>query len=105
MSRENNNSETSETRRSTDGTKKFSEDAFGLGPRQVGPIGIGVVDMIVSDGGVEVPGFVVTKNEMLQPVRYWAKKIIDLDFVFLLNGGKNTISELIGEEEVTKAFR
>jgi hypothetical protein len=70
MSRENKNSETSEARNSTDETKKLSGDGFGLGPRQVGPIRIGVVDMIVGDGGVEVPGFVATKNEMLELVRY-----------------------------------
>jgi hypothetical protein len=75
--------------------------------------------MIVGVGG-EVPGFVATKSEILQLVRYWAKKIIDLDFVFFLYGSTgsfewrtnefanrrlNTISKLIGEEEVNKAFR
>jgi hypothetical protein len=65
MSRENKNPETSEAQNSTDESKKLSEDAFGLGPPQVGPIRIGVVDMIVGDGGVEVPGFVATKNEIL----------------------------------------
>ena len=47
MSRDNNSSETSEVRNSTDETKKLSENALGLGPRQGGPIMIGVVDMIV----------------------------------------------------------
>jgi hypothetical protein len=75
--------------------------------------------MIVGVGG-EVPGFVDTKSEILQLVRYWAKKIIDLDFVFFLYGSTgsfewrtnefanrrlNTISKLIGEEEVNKSFR
>jgi len=120
MSRDNNSSEMSEARNSTDETKKLSEDALGLGPRQVGPIMIGVVDMIVGDGGVEVPGFVATKNEILQLVRYWAKKIIDLDFWFFLYGCSGSsewrtgafanrrldrISTLIGEEEVTKACK
>jgi hypothetical protein len=120
MSEENNSAKISEAENTSDETKKLSEDARGLGPSQVGPIMIGVVDMIVGDGGVEVPGFVATKNEMLQLARYWAKKIIDLDFVFFLYGSTgssewrtnefanrrlNTISKLIGEEEVTNAFR
>ena len=47
---------------------------------------IGVVDMIVGDGGLEVPGFVATKNETLQLVRYWAGEILDLDIGFFLYG-------------------
>jgi hypothetical protein len=120
MSEENNSAKISEAESTSDETKKLSEDARGLGPRQVGPIMIGVVDMIVGDGGVEVPSFLATKNEILQLVRYWAKEIIDSDFVFFLYGATgssewrtrefanrplNTISKLIGEEEVTKAFR
>src|ERR1700730_13252943 len=101
-------------------TKRLSEDAQGLGPPQAGPFVIGVVDMIVGEGGVEVPGFVATKNEILQLARYWATEIIDLNFEFFLyqsTGSSewrtrefahrrlNTIGKLIGEEEVTKAFR
>jgi hypothetical protein len=44
MLQENNDAETSETRSTTDETKKLSEDALGLGPRHVGPFVIGAVD-------------------------------------------------------------
>ena len=78
---------------------------------------IGVVDMIIGDGGLEVPGFVATKNETLQLVRYWAGEILDLDIGFFLYGSVgssewrtrqfanrrlNTIAESIGEEEVKR---
>src|SRR5712692_10702040 len=100
----------------TDKTKKLSEDAQGLEPRG----GIGFVDMIVGESGVEVPGFVPTKNEVLQLVQYWATEIIDLDFDYFLDGQSgsqewrtshfahrrlNRISQLLGEEEVTKACK
>ena len=100
----------------TDKTKKLSEDAQGLEPRG----GIGFVDIIVGESGVEVPGFVPTKNEVLQLVQYWATEIIDIDFDYFLYGQSgsqewrtshfahrrlSTISQLIGEEEVTKACK
>jgi len=100
----------------TDKTKKLSEDAQGLEARG----GIGFVDMIVGESGVEVPGFVPTKNEVLQLVQYWATEIIDLHFFYFLYGQSgseesrtlyfahrrlDTISQLIGEEEVTKACK
>ena len=103
-----------------DDTKKLTEDALGLGPRHVGPFTIGIVDMIVGDGGLEMPGFVATKNEILQLAQYWATKIINLDFLLFLYGCSGSsewrtvavanrrldrISTLIGEEEVTKAWR
>ena len=52
-----------EAPRTADDPKKLREDARGSGPRQAGPYRIGVFDMIVGEGGVEVPGFVATKNE------------------------------------------
>lgn len=97
---------------------RLTDEARGLGPRQTGPFSFGVVNTIVGEGGVEVPGFVPTKNEILQLVRYWATEIIDLDFSFFLHGATgssewrtrefanrrlNTISELIGQQEVTTA--
>lgn len=57
-------------------TKKVSEDALGLGPKQAGRFMIGFVDRIAGEGGLEVPGFVATKDETLQLVRYWATEII-----------------------------
>ena len=52
MSEENNNAEMSEAESTADKAKKLSADARGLGPRQVGLITIGVVDMIVGNSGV-----------------------------------------------------
>jgi hypothetical protein len=118
MTEENKNSETPDAASTADQTHKLSKDARGLGPRQTGPFAFGVVNMIVGEGGVEVPGFVPTKNEILQLVRYWATEIIGLDFSFFLYGATgssewrtrefanrrlNTISKLIGQQEVTTA--
>lgn len=120
MSEENNNEKISETERTVNDSQKLTEDAQGLGPKEVGPFRIGVVDMIVGEGGAEVPAFVATKNEILQLAMYWATKIIDLDFTFFVYGSSgssewrtrefatrrlDTICELIGEEEVTKTIR
>ena len=120
MSQEKNNTEISVTRSTADGTKRLSEDARDLGPMQAGPFVIGRVDEIVGEGGVEVPGYVVTKYELIQIVKHWTAEIIDLDFSYFLNGCTgssewrtrdyanrrlNTIVKAIGEEEVTKAVR
>ncbi len=120
MSEENNNEKMSEAESTADDSRKLSEDARGLGPGQAGRIRIGVVDMIVGEGGLEVPGFVATKNETLELVRYWATEIIDLDFTLFVYGSSgssewrtrefathrlDTISKLIGEEEVSKTIR
>jgi len=61
MSQENSNTEISVTRSTADGTKRPSEDARDLGPMQAGLFVIGRMDKIVGEGGVEVPGYVVTK--------------------------------------------
>jgi hypothetical protein len=99
---------------------RLTDDSRGLGPMCAGSLVIGHVDQIVGEGGVELPGFVPTKNELLQLVRYWAMEIIDLDFAFFLydctgssewrnrefaNRRLNAISRVIGREEVTKTFR
>jgi hypothetical protein len=119
MSEEGNNAEMSDARDAAEETKKLSEDARGLGPGQAGRIRIGVVDMIVGEGGLEMPGLVTTKNETLQLVRYWANEIVGLDFTFFLYGcvgssdwrireyacrRLDTIAKSIGEEEVKKVF-
>jgi hypothetical protein len=67
-----------------------------------------------------VLGFVATKNEVLQLVRYWATEIIRLEFTCFLyaysgssewrtrefaNRRLDTIGKLIGQEEVTNAYR
>ncbi len=79
-----------------------------------------MVDEIVGEGGVEVPGCVVTKYELIQIVKHWAAEIVDQDFSYFLDGCTgssewrireyanrrlNTIAKSIGDAEVTKAFR
>lgn len=103
-----------------DTKEKLSEDAAGLGPMHAGSIVIGRVDEIVGEGGVEVPGCVVTKYESIQIVKHWAAEIVDVDFSYFLYGCAgssewrtreyanrrlNTIAKSIGEEEVKKAFK
>jgi hypothetical protein len=114
---QNDGREPEETARKS-AAPRLTNDARGLGPRQTRPFAFGVVNMIVGEGGVKVPGFVPTKNETLQLVRYWATEIIDLDFSFFLHGTTgssewrtrefanrrlNTISKLIGQQEVSAA--
>ena len=97
-----------------DDSRKLSEDARGLGPGQAGRVRIGVVDMIVGEGGLEVPGLVPTKYETLLLVRAWAVEILHLDFGFFLYGSVGSsewrtrefanrrlsaIAKSIGEEE------
>jgi hypothetical protein len=111
---------TPETTKGNPQRQHLSKDAQGLGPTCAGSFVIGHVDQIVGEGGVELPGFVPTKNELLQLVHYWAMEIIDLDFTFFLydctgssewrnrefaNRRLNAISRVIGREEVTKTFR
>jgi hypothetical protein len=120
MSEENNNEKMSEAESTADDSRKLSEDARGLGPRQTGPFAFGLVDMIVGEGGLEVSGLVPTKYETLLLVRAWAGEILDLDFGFFLYGSVgssewrtreyanrrlNTIAKAIGEEEVKRAFK
>jgi hypothetical protein len=69
MSKENDNKVVREAGIARGGAKKLSEDARGLGPMEVGSVVIGRVEPIVGEGGIEVPGFVATKDEILQIVR------------------------------------
>ena len=120
MSEENNDAKKSKKESTEDETQQLSLDAQALGPRQAGPFTVGLVDMIVGKRGLEVPGFVATKHEIIQLVRYWATEIIDLDFEFFLYGCTGSsewrtrefanrrldrITNLIGEEEATKAWK
>ena len=120
MAEENENVRMSKAEHPVDETQKLSEDAGGLGPMQVGPIVVGLVDEIVGEGGVEVPGCVITKYESVQIVKHWAAEIIDLDFSYFLHASTgssewrireyanrrlNTIAQSIGEQEVETAFK
>jgi hypothetical protein len=120
MLEENENAKMSKAKSTVDDSKKLSEDARGLGPMHAGSIVIGLVDEIVGEGGVEVPGCVATQYEWLQIVKLRAAEMIDLDFSYFLYGctGSSewrtreyanrrlkTIAKSIGEEEVKKAFK
>src|SRR5437867_6154630 len=97
---------------------RVSKDSAGLEPRQAGPFTVGYVDAIVGQGGVEVPGYIVTKAEILQLVLYWATEILEIEFAYFLYGCSgssewrtgqyaqrrlNSISSFIGENEMNKA--
>jgi hypothetical protein len=118
ISEKDSNAKMFEEESTADDSKGISEDARGLGPGQTGPFAIGLVDMIVGEGGLEVPGLVPTKYESLLLMRAWAGEILDLDFGFFLYGSvgssewrtreyanRRTIATSIGEEEVKKAFK
>lgn len=100
--------------------QRLSADARDLGPTYAGSFSIGFVDFIAGEGGVEVPGFAATKHEILELVRYWATKVLDLNFTFFAydasgssdwriwffaNRRLDTITKLIGKEDVRKAFK
>src|SRR5579863_7589136 len=118
MGKEDNKTDAREAGSAAGNAKRLSDDARSLGPMRVGMFAVGHVDKVVGEGGTEVPGFVPTKNELLQLVRYWATEIIDVDwfhFAYASTGPSewrtrefanrrlNTISQFIGEEEVKKA--
>jgi hypothetical protein len=120
MTEENKNSETPDTASTADQNHKLSKDAHGLGPLQGGQIRLGAVDMIVGEGGVEVPGFVATRNEVFQLARYWATEILRLDFDYFIYRSLgssewrtrefaarrlNTVSQFIGEGDARKASK
>jgi hypothetical protein len=118
MSREEN-AERSETRSSTDETKKFSEDACGLGPRQAGPICNRPSRFDCRRGRRGGAGIHGDQARIARAGRHWATEIIDLGFTYFLYGCTgssewrtrvyadrrlSTIAKAIGEEEVRNAF-
>ena len=120
MTEENKNAGTRDAATKTNQTHKLSKDARGLGPFQGRQIRLGAVDMIVGEGGVEVPAFVATRNELFQLARYWATEIIKLDFDYFIyrslgssewRTGEfaarrlDTVSQFIGEGDARKAVK
>jgi hypothetical protein len=105
--------------RTVGASTRHSDDTPGLGPMLAGPIRIGFVDEIVGGGGSEVPGFEITKNEILQLARYWSGKLIDLEFDYFATGCTGStewrtsefarrrlsrIADFVGDEEVRNVF-
>lgn len=69
MSEAKNNAKMAGPASTADDSRKLSEDARGLGPWQAGRFTIGVVDTIVGEGGLEIPGYKATKYEILHLAR------------------------------------
>ena len=118
MLEENEDVKMSKAESTVDETKKLREDAGGLGPMQVGAFTIGVVDEIVGEGGLEIPGFKATQYEAIQIVKHWVGEILDLDFDYFLYGSTgssewrtheyanrrlNTIAKSIGDCQRSRA--
>lgn len=65
-------------------TRKLSEDAEGdVMPRQAGPFVIGFVDEIAGQGG-EVVAAELIHEELLELVRHWEMRILDIDYSYFL---------------------
>ncbi len=64
--------------------EKLSPDSKGLGfSRYMAAFGectVGSVDEVNGAGAVEMPGFVATKYELIQLVKYWATVRVDIQF-------------------------
>src|ERR1039458_5746896 len=97
MSEAKNNAKMAGPASTADDSRKLSEDARGLGPWQAGRFTIGVVDTIIGEGGLEIPGYKATKYEILHLARHWAGEILDLDFDFFLYGSTGSTEWRIRE--------
>ena len=95
-----------------------SADSKDLGPLAAGPFQIGAVDEVNGEGGVEAPDFAPTRHELLQLVRYWVQKSLEIDYFFFLYGISGSdeirvephawrrvhrIAEVLGKKAVQKA--
>lgn len=100
--------------------KKHSPDSEGLGFYGNGRLTVGYVDEVNGPGAVEVPGFVATKHELIQLVKYWASIRVDIRFGWFANqcvGSSETrlesfsgrriarIAEVLGEDETSAAVQ
>lgn len=95
-------------------------DSEGLGSHGNGKITIGSVSEVNGPDSVEMPGFVPTRHELIQLVKYWATLDLDQQFYFFLytqTGSDDRrrgafarrrisrIATILGEEEVQKAMQ
>jgi hypothetical protein len=94
-------------------------DSEGLGSYGNDKITIGYVSEVNGPDSAEMPGFVPTRHEMIQLVKYWATLDLDQQFYFFLytqTGSDDRrrgefarrricrIAAILGEEEVRKAI-
>lgn len=99
---------------------KRSPDSEGLGIYGNDKFTLGYVDEVNGPGAVEMPGFVVTKHELVQLVKYWASTRIDIRFDWFVDqcvGSSETrlesfagrriarIAEVLGEDETSAAVQ
>jgi hypothetical protein len=108
-----------ETMDFTDGSQPPNPDANGLGVCGAGKIRVGYVSEVNGLDAVEVEGFVATKHELLQLLKYWGAVAIDIDyecFIFQDSGSDDwrksafahrrcqRIATFLGEEAVGAAI-
>ena len=95
---------------------KHSPDSEGLGFYGNGRMTVGYVDEVNGPEAVEMPGFLATKHELIQLVKYWARIRIDIRFDWFANqcvGSSETrlesfagrriarIAEVLGNDETS----
>ncbi len=68
----------------TQETNQLSADSDDLGPLVAGPFQIGALDEVNGEGGIEVPDFVPTRNELLQLVKYWVQVAVEVNYAWFL---------------------
>ncbi len=100
--------------------KKHSSDSEGLGFYGNDRWTVGYVDEVNGSGAVEMPGFVSTKHELIQLVKYWASIRIDIRFDWFTSqcvGSSETrlesfsgrriarIAEVLGNDETSAAVQ
>lgn len=80
---------------------------------------IGYVDEVNGDGAQEIPGFVVTRHELIELVKYWTKRAIDIQYFWFCHEQVGStdmrvepfarrrvtrIARLIGQDEAAEAI-
>lgn len=100
--------------------KIHSADSEGLGFYGNGRLTVGYVDEVNGPAAVEIPGFVATKHELIQLLKYWASIRIDIRFDWFTSkcvGSSETrlesfsgrriarIAEVLGNDETSAAVQ
>lgn len=93
-------------------------DNEGLGPLIGKGFAIGLVDEISGEGGEEIPDFAVTRYELLELARFWAREQVEIQWLTFTTGQTGSsewrtvayadrridhIAEIIGVEPVERA--
>ena len=100
--------------------KMPSADSEGLGFYGNGRLTVGYVDEVNGPAAAEIPGFVATKHELIQLLKYWAGIRIDIRFDWFTSqcvGSSETrlesfsgrriarIAEVLGNDETSAAVQ